>query len=43
MKSKEIEAYTGIFACILTGMQRHVGATFSKVPAHYPDPGNPGN
>jgi hypothetical protein len=36
----------------LTGMQRHlqqmpgdmlVGATFSKVPAHYPDPGNPGH
>ena len=36
----------------LTGMQRNlqqmpgdirwVGARFSKVPAHYPDPGNPG-
>ena len=37
---------------LLTGMQRHLkempgdtlgGATFSKVPAHYPDPGNPGH
>ena len=24
-------------------MQRNLGARFSRVPAHYPDPGNPGH
>ena len=53
MKFKEIEAYWHFCIPFLTGMQRHlqqmpgdtvrwVGATFCKVPAHYPDPGNPG-
>jgi hypothetical protein len=49
MKVKEIEAYyTGTFTCIFdrhaktsaTDARRYVGwgATFSKVPAQYPDP-----
>ena len=52
MKIKEIEAYWRFCmhfwqACkdICNRCQeiRWVGATFSKVPAHYPDPGNPGH
>ena len=44
---------TGTFTCIFdrhaktsaTDARRYVGwgATFSKIPAHYPDPGNPGH
>jgi hypothetical protein len=52
MKIKEIEAYWHFYmhfrqACkdICNRCQDicWVGATFSKVPAHYPDPGNPGH
>jgi hypothetical protein len=52
MKIKEIEAYWHFCMhfwqackdiCNRCREIRWVGATFSKVPAHYPDPGNPGH
>jgi hypothetical protein len=45
MKIKEIEAYWHfcMHFCIRWREILWLGATFSKVPAHYPDPGNPGH
>jgi hypothetical protein len=53
MKIKEIETYWHFYMHIFdrhaktsaTDARRYIGwgATFSKVPAHYPDPGNPGH